>query len=180
MIALSVAEVAELTGGTVYLGETAYQAHGTVSPVVPDTVVPDTVVPDTVVPDTVVPGPVVTGPVVTDSREAVAGALFAALPGERADGHDFAAVAAGMGAVAVLGARPLPEVGVPVVVVPDVVTALGLLARGVLARLPGATVVAITGSSGKTSTKDLTAQVVEHLGPTVARRTRSTTRSACR
>jgi UDP-N-acetylmuramoyl-tripeptide--D-alanyl-D-alanine ligase len=110
----------------------------------------------------------VTGPVVTDSRQAVPGALFAALPGERVDGHDYAAAAGRSGAAAILAARPLPEAGAPVIVVPDVTLALGLLAREVLARLPGATVVGITGSSGKTSTKDLTAQVVERLGPTVA------------
>jgi UDP-N-acetylmuramoyl-tripeptide--D-alanyl-D-alanine ligase len=110
----------------------------------------------------------VTGPVVIDSRQAVPGALFAALPGEHADGHDYAAAAALGGAVAILAARPLPEAGAPVIVVSDVTLALGLLARAVLGRLPGATVVGITGSSGKTSTKDLTAQVVERLGPTVA------------
>jgi len=110
----------------------------------------------------------VTGPVVIDSRQAVPGALFAALPGEHADGHDYAAAAALGGAAAILAARPLPEAGAPVIVVPDVTVALGMLARAVLGRLPGATVVGITGSSGKTSTKDLTAQVVERLGPTIA------------
>jgi UDP-N-acetylmuramoyl-tripeptide--D-alanyl-D-alanine ligase len=110
----------------------------------------------------------VTGPVVVDSRLAAPGALFAALPGERVDGHDYAAAAAASGAAAVLAARPLPGVAAPVIVVSDVTAALGLLARGVLDRLPDVTVVGITGSSGKTSTKDLTAQVVERLGPTVA------------
>ena len=110
----------------------------------------------------------VTGPVVIDSRQAVRGALFAALPGERVDGHDYAAAAVANGAAAVLAAAPLPDVAAPVIVVADVTLALGLLARAVLGRLPGATVVGITGSSGKTSTKDLTAQVVERLGPTVA------------
>jgi UDP-N-acetylmuramoyl-tripeptide--D-alanyl-D-alanine ligase len=110
----------------------------------------------------------VAGPVVIDSRQAVPGALFAALPGEHADGHDYAAAAALGGAAAVLAARPLPEAGVPVIVVPDVTLALGLLARAVLGRLPSVTVVGITGSSGKTSTKDLTAQVIERLGPTIA------------
>ena len=62
----------------------------------------------------------------------------------------------------------MPEAGAPVIVVPDVTVALGMLARAVLGRLPDATVVGITGSSGKTSTKDLTAQVVERLGPTIA------------
>ena len=110
----------------------------------------------------------VTGPVVIDSRQAVPGSLFAALPGERVDGHDYAAAAARNGAAAILATRPLPEAGAPVIVVADVTLALGMLARAVLGRLPGATVVGITGSSGKTSTKDLTAQVVERLGPTIA------------
>jgi UDP-N-acetylmuramoyl-tripeptide--D-alanyl-D-alanine ligase len=110
----------------------------------------------------------VTGPVVIDSRQAVPGALFAALPGQHADGHDYAAAAARGGAAAILAARPLPAAGAPVIVVPDVTLALGLLASAVLRRLPGATVVGITGSSGKTSTKDLTAQVVERLGPAIA------------
>ncbi len=110
-----------------------------------------------------------TGPVVIDSREAAPGALFAALPGERVDGHDFAAVAVKAGAVAVLSYRPIPDVaGVPVIVTADVTVALGALAREVLRRLPSATVIGITGSSGKTSTKDLTAQVVDRLGATIA------------
>ncbi|HLH81649.1 MAG TPA: UDP-N-acetylmuramoyl-tripeptide--D-alanyl-D-alanine ligase [Trebonia sp.] len=112
------------------------------------------------------PGAAVTGPVVIDSRRAEPGALFAALPGERADGHDFAAAAAAAGAVAVLAARPVP--GVPAVVVADVTAALGALARAVIDRLPAATIAGITGSSGKTSTKDLTAQLAERLGPAVA------------
>ncbi len=112
------------------------------------------------------PAATVTGPVVIDSRRAEPGGLFAALPGEHADGHDFAPAAVAAGAVAVLAARPVD--GVPAVVVPDVTAALGALARAVLARLPGATVAGITGSSGKTSTKDLTGQLAERLGPTVA------------
>jgi len=109
---------------------------------------------------------VVTGPAVIDSRRVTPGALFAALAGERADGHDFAAAAAAAGAAAVLASRPVP--GVPAVVVPDVTAALAALARAVLGRLPGVIVAGITGSSGKTSTKDLTAQLAERLGPTVA------------
>ncbi|HEY3480062.1 MAG TPA: UDP-N-acetylmuramoyl-tripeptide--D-alanyl-D-alanine ligase [Streptomyces sp.] len=105
----------------------------------------------------------VTGPVVIDSREAVPGALFAAFAGERADGHDFAAQVVAAGAVAVLGTRP---VGVPAIVVDDVQTALGALAKHVIERL-GATVVALTGSAGKTSTKDLVAQLLQKAAPTV-------------
>ncbi|MCW2917626.1 MAG: UDP-N-acetylmuramoylalanyl-D-glutamyl-2,6-diamin opimelate/D-alanyl-D-alanylligase [Actinomycetia bacterium] len=112
------------------------------------------------------PEATVTGPVVIDSRAVEPGALFVAVRGERADGHDFAAAAVEAGAVAVLAERPLD--GVPVIVVDDVVVALGRLARGVADRLPKAIVIGITGSSGKTSTKDLVAQVVGRLGPTVA------------
>jgi UDP-N-acetylmuramoyl-tripeptide--D-alanyl-D-alanine ligase len=145
MIALTVAEIATLVDGTVADGTVADGTTGDPAS-----------------------GVTVTGPVVIDSRQAGPGALFAALPGERVDGHDYAAVAVSRGAAAVLAARPLPEAGAPVIVVTDVTVALGLLARAVLDRLPGATVVGITGSSGKTSTKDLTAQLVERLGPTVA------------
>jgi UDP-N-acetylmuramoyl-tripeptide--D-alanyl-D-alanine ligase len=113
------------------------------------------------------PAVVVTGPVVIDSRQAAAGALFAALPGERADGHDFAAAAAARGAVVTLGARPT---GTPALVVDDVPAALGRLARAVVDRLPGLVIAGITGSAGKTTTKDLAAQLVGALGPTVAPR----------
>jgi UDP-N-acetylmuramoyl-tripeptide--D-alanyl-D-alanine ligase len=105
----------------------------------------------------------VTGPVVIDSRKVAEGSLFAAFAGERADGHDFAQSAVEAGAVAVLATRP---VGVPAVVVDDVTRALGALARHSVARL-GTQVVALTGSAGKTSTKDLIAQLLERLGPTV-------------
>jgi UDP-N-acetylmuramoyl-tripeptide--D-alanyl-D-alanine ligase len=105
---------------------------------------------------------VVTGPVVIDSRQVVPGALFVALPGEHVDGHDFAAGAVAAGASLVLAARPLD--GVPTVVVDDVQVALGELARVVLARLRedhAVRVVAVTGSVGKTTTKDLLGQLLE-------------------
>jgi UDP-N-acetylmuramoyl-tripeptide--D-alanyl-D-alanine ligase len=109
----------------------------------------------------------VTGPVVIDSREVRPGGLFAALPGTRTDGHAFAAAALEAGAVAVMAVRP---VGGPALIVPDVQAALGQLARSVIDRVPGLTVVGITGSAGKTTTKDLAAQLIEKLGPTVAPR----------
>ncbi|ADG74490.1 UDP-N-acetylmuramoylalanyl-D-glutamyl-2,6-diamin opimelate/D-alanyl-D-alanylligase [Cellulomonas flavigena DSM 20109] len=121
------------------------------------------------------PGHVVTGPVVTDSREVEPGGLFVALPGEHVDGHDFAAGAVAAGAALVLAARALP--GLPCVVVPDVERALGDLARAVLARLrdaatlPGGSglrVIGVTGSVGKTTTKDVLAQLCGAAGPTVA------------
>jgi len=109
----------------------------------------------------------VTGPVEYDSRTIRPGGLFVAFRGERVDGHDFArsAVADG-GAVAVLGSRPVD--GVPMVLVEDARAALGRLARVVLDRLPALTVVGVTGSSGKTTTKDLVAQLTARLGPTIA------------
>ncbi|KJX75445.1 UDP-N-acetylmuramoyl-tripeptide--D-alanyl-D-alanine ligase [Mycobacterium lepromatosis] len=132
----------------------------------------------------------VTGSVEFDSRAVVPGGLFLALPGARSDGHDHAASAIAAGAVAVLAARP---VGVPaIVVVPDprtgdggltgvlehdadgsgaaVLAALAKLAQAVAAELVagGLTIIGITGSSGKTSTKDLVAVVLESLGKVVA------------
>ena len=110
-------------------------------------------------------GAVVSGEVVIDSRRVGAGGLFAAVAGERSDGHDFAAAAVAAGATAVLATRPVP---VPSVLVADVPAALAALARFVVDALPAARIAGITGSSGKTSTKDLAAQLVERLGPTIA------------
>ncbi|RZS82922.1 UDP-N-acetylmuramoyl-tripeptide--D-alanyl-D-alanine ligase [Motilibacter rhizosphaerae] len=107
----------------------------------------------------------VPGPVVLDSRAAEPGALFVAVRGEHVDGHEFAAAAAAGGASAVLAERP---VGVPAVVVDDSAAALARLASASLQRLPGLRVVGVTGSSGKTSTKDLLAAVLERAGETVA------------
>ncbi len=111
------------------------------------------------------PDALVTGPVVIDSRQAAPGALFAALPGSRVDGHDFAAAAVAAGAVATLGSRPT---GGPALIVPDVPAALAALARAVVDLLPDLVVVGITGSAGKTTTKDLTAHLLATLGSTVA------------
>ncbi|MFS3130257.1 UDP-N-acetylmuramoyl-tripeptide--D-alanyl-D-alanine ligase [Nocardioides sp. Bht2] len=108
---------------------------------------------------------VVSAPAVVDSRLATAGALFVAVPGEHVDGHDFADAAGANGAVAVLGTR---ATGLPTVVVADPVRALGRLARAVRDRLPQLTVVAMTGSQGKTGTKDYLAQILATDGPTVA------------
>jgi UDP-N-acetylmuramoyl-tripeptide--D-alanyl-D-alanine ligase len=131
VIPLSLAQIAEITGGTLAGEATA----------------------------------LVTGEVVIDSRRARPGGMFAAVAGERADGHDFAADAIAAGAVAVLATRPVP---VPSVLVADVQAALAALARYVTGTLPEARIAGITGSSGKTSTKDLAAQLAERLGPTIA------------
>jgi UDP-N-acetylmuramoyl-tripeptide--D-alanyl-D-alanine ligase len=110
------------------------------------------------------PSVAVTG-AAADSRRVAAGDLYVAIVGERADGHEFAAAAAAAGAVVTLGQRPT---GQPTIVVADPVAALGRLAAHALAALPDVRVVALTGSSGKTTTKDLVATLLEDLGPTVA------------
>jgi UDP-N-acetylmuramoyl-tripeptide--D-alanyl-D-alanine ligase len=129
----------------------------------------------------------VTGSVEFDSRAVGPGGLFLALPGARSDGHDFAAAAVEKGAVAVLAARP---VGVPAIVAPPAAgdenasvlehdtDGSGAAVLAALARLAGAvatdlvngglTIVGVTGSSGKTSTKDLLAAVLAPLGDVVA------------
>ena len=130
----------------------------------------------------------VTGTVEFDSRAVTPGGLFLALPGAHSDGHDFAAAAVAAGAAAVLAARP---VGVPAIIAPAaagadasasvlehdtdgagaaVLAALAALASAVAADLVagGLTIVGITGSSGKTSTKDLLAAVLAPLGEVIA------------
>ncbi|MGY1813200.1 UDP-N-acetylmuramoyl-tripeptide--D-alanyl-D-alanine ligase [Blastococcus sp. SYSU D00820] len=113
----------------------------------------------------------VTGAVTVDSRTVGPGDLFVALPGERVDGADFVPAAAAAGAAAALTTRPDPAL--PCVVVDDPVAALGRLAAAVHARLVGAgghglLTLGITGSSGKTSTKDLLGQVLATAGATVS------------
>lgn len=157
MIPMTLAQIAETVGGTLHD-------------------VPD-------------PSVVVTGSVEFDSRKVATGGLFLALPGAQVDGHEHAGAAIAAGAVAVLAARP---VGVPAIVVEPafaggsramalehdtdgsgaaVLGALARLARASvdeLARRRGLTVIGVTGSSGKTSTKDLLAAVLAPLGPVVA------------
>jgi UDP-N-acetylmuramoyl-tripeptide--D-alanyl-D-alanine ligase len=107
----------------------------------------------------------VSAPVEFDSRKSHPGGLFLALPGEHVDGHSFVGDAIEAGAVAAIVTRP---VDAPSIVVVDGRAALAALAAAVVRRLPDALVVGVTGSSGKTSTKDLLAQVLQRLGPTVA------------
>ncbi|MEB3982347.1 UDP-N-acetylmuramoyl-tripeptide--D-alanyl-D-alanine ligase [Mycobacterium sp. 663a-19] len=159
MIDLTVARIAEIVGGT--LADVSPEAAAQLR---------------------------VTGTVEFDSRAIGPGGLFLALPGARSDGHDHAGAAVAAGAVAVLAARP---VGVPAIVVPPVgetdsragvlehdadgsgaavLAALARLATAVAAELVagGLTIIGITGSSGKTSTKDLVAAVLRPLGEVVA------------
>src|ERR1700758_3619814 len=163
MIDLTVAQIAEIVGGT--LADISPEAAAEIR---------------------------VTGSVEFDSRAVGAGGLFLALPGARSDGHDHAASAVEAGAVAVLAARP---VGVPAIVVAAepravgtdaglagvlehdvdgsgaaVLAALAKLATAVARELlaGGLTIIGITGSSGKTSTKAWVAAVLEPLGEVVA------------
>lgn len=108
--------------------------------------------------------------VVIDARQATPGCLFVAIPGDRVDGHDFAEQARERGASAVLGTR-VTDADLAHVVVDESVAGLSRLAHHVVdeaVRDHSLTVIAITGSSGKTSTKDVLAQVLEHAGPTVS------------
>ncbi|CAM3771492.1 UDP-N-acetylmuramoyl-tripeptide--D-alanyl-D-alanine ligase [Nocardiopsis rhodophaea] len=112
---------------------------------------------------------IVNGPVVIDSRQARSGSLFVAFHGEHVDGHDFAGAAVEAGAVAVLASRPVDAPHLLVDGGDDgIQAALGRLARGVADELTHTDVIGITGSSGKTTTKDLLAQVLEHRGTTIA------------
>nr|WP_245712370.1 UDP-N-acetylmuramoyl-tripeptide--D-alanyl-D-alanine ligase [Glycomyces sambucus] len=135
---MSLDEIAAITGGTVNTSGPA-KADGTIR---------------------------VTAPAVLDGRESAPGGLFVAFKGERVDGHDYAEQAGRAGAVAVLGSR---ATALPTVVTADAQAALQALAAEVVARLRGGlTAVAVTGSQGKTSTKDLLGAVLSSAGPTVA------------
>lgn len=96
--------------------------------------------------------------IVTDSRKVHHRTLFAALAGSQVDGHDFAASAVDLGAVALLVSRPL-DADVPQLVVEDVLVALGKLAA-LLRRQLDPTVVGITGSNGKTTAKEMVASIL--------------------
>ncbi len=119
--------------------------------------------------------------ITTDSRDAVPGSMYVAKAGEHADGHSFVAAAFAAGAVLALTEREVaaaPEPGAggvgpcyPAVIVADAVLAMGALAAEVVRRIrahSALTVIGITGSAGKTTTKDLLAGILAPLGPTVA------------
>ncbi|GAA0518080.1 UDP-N-acetylmuramoyl-tripeptide--D-alanyl-D-alanine ligase [Paractinoplanes deccanensis] len=111
------------------------------------------------------PGLEVTGGVEYDSRKIGPGGLFVAFEGEKVDGHLFAGKAVAAGAAAVLSTR---DTGEPGVVVAEPLAALAALASAVVGRLGELTVVGLTGSSGKTTTKDYIGQLLSRLGPTIA------------
>jgi UDP-N-acetylmuramoyl-tripeptide--D-alanyl-D-alanine ligase len=142
VIALTLAEIADALGGRIVRGDPAARIDGSVE---------------------------------TDSRLVSPGSVFFALPGETTDGALFAPAAVSAGAALVIAERelalPATEGDAPLIVVPDGVVALADLARTVVARvraLGRLKVVAITGSNGKTTTKNLLRAVLDAEGPTVA------------
>lgn len=117
------------------------------------------------------PDAVLTGASI-DTRSLPAGALFVAIRGPRHDAHTFLAdaLAAGAGGLLVARGRPLPDGGAwPIVAVDDTTRALGALAAGHRAGFAGP-VVAITGSNGKTTTKEMCAAILSTRGPCLATR----------
>ena len=143
MIALTLAEIASAVGGVLQLE--------------PTDATPETVV---------------DGTVTTDSREVGPGDVFFAKRGEFDDGHRFAPAAAAQGAALLVVEHAL-DLEVPQIVVADTVDALGALATDVVARVRALCrlrIVGVTGSNGKTTTKNLLRTVLEQVGPTVAAR----------
>jgi len=143
MIALTLAEVASAAGGTLRTEGTDANAETVVS-----------------------------GAVTTDSREIGPGDVFVAKRGEFDDGHRFAPAAVEQGAALLIVEHAL-DLAVPQIVVDDSVEALGALATEVVRRvrdLGRLRIVGVTGSNGKTTTKNLLRAVLERVGPTVAAR----------
>lgn len=101
-----------------------------------------------------------------DSREVTPGALFIAIASEQVDGHQFVENARAAGAVAALVNHPV-DVDIPQIIVPDTVAALGQLGKAHAARLP-ARVVILTGSCGKTTTKNVLTDILSQAGPTLS------------
>lgn len=111
--------------------------------------------------------------VVTDSREVTPGAIYIARVGESSDGHAYIPAACDKGASIIVCERPTEGVTIPQVVVEDSTLALGAMAREHITELrrdSQITVIGLTGSAGKTTTKDLLAQLLSTLAPTVAPR----------
>ncbi|KRB49525.1 UDP-N-acetylmuramoyl-L-alanyl-D-glutamate--2,6-diaminopimelate ligase [Phenylobacterium sp. Root700] len=110
--------------------------------------------------------PVIEG-VTADSRKVKPGFLFAALPGSKVDGREFATKAVAGGAVAVISAVDLPDLGVPVIVTPDPRRAYALAAKAFWRAQPPV-VVAVTGTNGKTSVAAFCRQIFNYTGKTAA------------
>ncbi|HET6826105.1 MAG TPA: Mur ligase domain-containing protein, partial [Amnibacterium sp.] len=143
MIALTLAEITRAVDGTLELGDSGATA------------------------DTVVDGPVE-----TDHRDLVPGGVFVARRGETTDGHRFAPEALEAGAALLIAERTLP-LAVPQIVVADSTDALAALAAFVVATVRARgrlRVVGVTGSNGKTTTKNLLREICGRAGVTVASR----------
>ncbi|CAN5172768.1 UDP-N-acetylmuramoyl-tripeptide--D-alanyl-D-alanine ligase [soil metagenome] len=148
MIDLTLGELTRIVGGTLVLGDHAVQL-GTAE------------------------STIVNGPVDTDSREIVPGGIFVAKPGEFSDGHFFVPAAVESGADVVIVERVFDDLTVPQIVVENSVEALGMLATDVVRRIRALgtlKIVGITGSNGKTTTKNLVRTILQRRGPTVAPR----------
>jgi UDP-N-acetylmuramyl pentapeptide synthase len=102
----------------------------------------------------------------TDTRSLKAGEIFVALKNERMDGHDFLAQALAQGAAGAVVARAVPGAALPQIVVADTEIAYGQIARSWRRQFAGP-VIGITGSVGKTTTKEMTAAALSPLGPIV-------------
>lgn len=140
MIALSLAEIAAVLGGDLRLAGSATA-------------------------DTVIDGVVD-----TDSRTMAPGSVFVAKPGAETDGHRFVGSALAAGAALAIVEHPVDE-EITQIVVPDVIVALADLAREVVARVRAAgdlKIVGITGSNGKTTTKNFLARILSDEGETIA------------
>lgn len=113
---------------------------------------------------------VVSGSVETDSRHVTSGGLFVAKPGEVTDGHAFVESAVAKGAVAVIVEHQV-QTSVPQLIVKDSVLALGLLAKHVVAKVKSLgelKIIGVTGSNGKTTTKNMLREVLATAGSTIA------------
>ncbi|HEY8318976.1 MAG TPA: UDP-N-acetylmuramoyl-tripeptide--D-alanyl-D-alanine ligase [Amnibacterium sp.] len=118
------------------------------------------------------PETIVDGPVETDNRDLVPGGVFVARRGETTDGHRFGEAAAMAGAALLIVERVLP-LAVPQIVVPDATEALAALAGFVVRRVKEQgrlKIVGVTGSNGKTTTKNLLKEICGRAGRTVASR----------
>ncbi len=113
---------------------------------------------------------VVSGSVETDSRQVTSGGLFVAKPGEVTDGHAFVESAVANGAVAVIVEHQV-QTSVPQLIVKDSVLALGLFAKHVVAKVKSLgelKIIGVTGSNGKTTTKNMLREVLATAGSTIA------------
>lgn len=113
----------------------------------------------------------ITGSVETDSREVGHGSVFIAMPGEETDGHRFIDGAVAAGAELIIAERQIDGLAVPHIVVASGLAALGSLAAEVIRRRRAEgdfTVIAVTGSNGKTTTKNMLQQLLQGYGDTIS------------